>query len=69
MKAVEQEERFNQFAALHRKAVWDEVLKPLRDAKGDPNWILTSITGMGLQTNVFAILRGAIKTLNGTHVE
>jgi hypothetical protein len=63
MKAVEEEERFNQFAALHLKAVWDEVLKPLRDAKGDPNWIPTSITGMGLQTNVFAILRRRYKNI------
>jgi hypothetical protein len=61
MKTVEDEERFNQFAALHRKAVWDEVLKPLRDAKGDPNWSPTAITGMGLQTNVFAILRQRYK--------
>jgi hypothetical protein len=48
MKAVEEEERFNQFAALHLKAVWDEVLKPLRDAKGDPNWSPTSINGHGI---------------------
>jgi hypothetical protein len=31
-------ERFNQFVALHQKAVWDEVLKSVRDGMGDPNW-------------------------------
>jgi hypothetical protein len=38
MKTVEDGERFNHFVALHEKAVWDEVLKSVRDGRGDPNW-------------------------------
>ena len=56
MKTVEDGERFNQFVALHKKAVWDEVLKSVRDGMGDPNWRPNSITGMGIQAKVFAIL-------------
>ena len=48
MKTVEDGERFNQFVALHEKAVWDEVLKSVRDGMGDPNWSPNSITGMGI---------------------
>jgi hypothetical protein len=45
MKTVEDGERFNQFVALHEKAVWDEVLKSVRGGMGDANWSLNSITG------------------------
>ena len=57
MKTVEDGERFNQFVALHKKAVWNQVLKSVRDGMGDPNWSPNSITGMGIQAKVFAILR------------
>ena len=57
MKTVEDGERFNQFVALHKKAVWNQVLKSVRDGMGDPNWSPNSITGMGIQANVLAILR------------
>jgi len=66
MKTVEDGERFNQFVALHEKAVWDEVLKSVRNGMGDPNWSPNSITGMGIQANVLAILRRRYK--NGTNV-
>ncbi|MGB8628698.1 MAG: hypothetical protein WCD69_04810 [Xanthobacteraceae bacterium] len=29
---------FGRFAAKYSKSVWDEVLKPRREALGDPNW-------------------------------
>ena len=63
MKTVEDGERFNQFAALHEKAVWDEVLKSVRDGMGDANWSLNSITGMAIQANVLAILRRRYKDI------
>ena len=66
MKTVEDGERFNQFVALHKKAVWNQVLKSVRDGMGDPNWSPNSITGMGIQANVLAILRPRYK--NGTNV-
>jgi hypothetical protein len=61
MKTVEDGERFNQFVALHKKAVWNQVLKSVRDGMGDPNWRPNSITGMGIQANVLAILRRRYK--------
>jgi hypothetical protein len=58
MKEVDDAEEFNRFAARHREAVWDEVLKPLRDANGDPNWRPHSfIEGVGLQAQVLKNLR------------
>ena len=66
MKTVEDGERFNQFVALHKKAVWNQVLKSVRDGMGDANWSLNSITGMAIQANVLAILRRRYK--NGTNV-
>ena len=63
MKTVEDGERFNQFVALHKKAVWNQVLKSVRDGMGDPNWSPNSITGMGIQANVLAILRRRYKDI------
>jgi hypothetical protein len=58
MKTAADEKRFGQFAALHRKAVWDEVLKLVRDEMSDPNWKPTGwIAGMGFQARVDGILR------------
>jgi hypothetical protein len=61
MKTVEDGERFNQFVALHKKAVWNQVLKSVRDGMGNPNWSPNSITGMGIQASVLAILRRRYK--------
>ena len=63
MKTVEDGERFNQFVALHQRAVWDEVLKSVRDGMGDANWSLNSITGIAIQANVLAILRRRYKDI------
>ena len=49
-------EAFGQFAAKHRQAVWNEVLKSRRELEG-PNWWPSWITGMGYQGEVFRILR------------
>ena len=44
---------FERFAALHRQAVWDEILTPVREAKGDPHWRPTGmIEGLGYQAQV-----------------
>ena len=29
---------FEEFADRHRQAVWEEVLAPVREARGEPNW-------------------------------
>ena len=58
MKTVADEERFGQFAALHRQAVWDEVFNLVRDEIGDPNWSPTGwIAATGFQARVDGILR------------
>ena len=57
MKAVADEERFRRFAARHREAVWNDVLKIVRHEIGSPNWRPTGwIVGMGFQARVDGIL-------------
>jgi hypothetical protein len=57
MKAQADAELFRRFEAVHRTAVWGEVLKPMRDATGDPNSRPTSfMEGLGLQAKVSKIL-------------
>jgi hypothetical protein len=49
---------FGRFAAKYSKSVWDEVLKPRREALGDPNWKPKYWSeGVGYQGEVFRILR------------
>ena len=58
MKMVADEKRFRRFAALHREAVWNGVLKLVRNEIGDPNWRPTGwIMGIGFQARVDEILR------------
>jgi hypothetical protein len=57
MKMEADAEVFRLFEAVHREVVWGEVLKPMRDAKKDPNWRPTSfMEGLGLQAKVSKIL-------------
>jgi hypothetical protein len=62
MKTVEDGERFNQFVALHEKAVWDEVLKSVRVGMGDPNWSPNSITGMTTPEEALVVRFSAISS-------
>ena len=32
---------FEEFADQHRESVWEEVLAPVREARGEPNWCPT----------------------------
>jgi hypothetical protein len=58
MKTVADEEHFRRFAALHREAVWNDVLKLVCDETGDQNWRPTGwIVGMGFQAKVDGTLR------------
>ena len=61
MKETEDGQKFSDafgtFAAKYSKSVWDEVLNPRREALGDLNWKPSWIGGMGLQGEVFRILR------------
>jgi hypothetical protein len=38
MKQVTDATAFEQFADRHRQAVWEEVLAPVREARGEPNY-------------------------------
>jgi hypothetical protein len=49
-------EAFGPFAAKHRQAVWDEVLKARREMEG-PKWRPSWIEGMAYQAEVFRILQ------------
>ena len=58
MKAVEDAAEFEEFAALHRQEAWDEILAPVREARGNPHWRPTGwMEGMGYQAQVSKILR------------
>jgi hypothetical protein len=62
MKMVEDAMAFEQFADRHAESVWEEVLTPVREARGDPNWRPTRLMeGMGFQAQVSKILRERFK--------
>ena len=57
IKRQEELEEFERFEAVHAEAVWQEVLKPRREAEGDPNWRPSWMEGVSCQTQVNKILR------------
>ena len=56
MKDQEKLEEFGRFEAVYAKAVWEEVLKPRREAEGSPNWRPTWMEGLCIQNQVRKIL-------------
>jgi hypothetical protein len=63
MKNVEDAAEFEEFADLHRQAVWEEVLAPVREARGEPNWRPTRLMeGLAYQSRVSRILRERFKS-------
>jgi hypothetical protein len=62
IKNAEIAAEFELFFAQHRQAVWDEVLAPVREAKGDPNWRPSRLMeGLAFQAQVSKILRKRFK--------
>jgi hypothetical protein len=57
IKRQEELEEFERFEAAYGKAVWEEVLKPRREAEGNPNWRPSWMEGISYQTQVNKILR------------
>ena len=58
MKMVEDAAEFEQFADRHRQAVLEEVLAPVREARGEPDWRPTRLMeGLAFQAQVGKILR------------
>ena len=57
MKEADDATEFERFAAHHRQAVWDEVLRPVREAKDEPTWRPTRfMEGLAYQARVSKIL-------------
>ena len=55
---VEDATAFEEFADRHWQAVWDEILAPVRVARGEPNWRPTRLMeGFAFQAQVGKILR------------
>lgn len=44
------------FAAFHCRAMWDEVLRPIRDARGGSNWQPNFMEAMTYQSHVNKVL-------------
>jgi hypothetical protein len=58
MKQVADAVAFEEFVDRHRQAVWDEVLAPMREARGEPNWRpIRWMEGLAFQAQVGKILR------------
>ena len=58
MKEAAVAAKFEAFANAHRGAVWEEVLAPRRQARGDPNWHPSGwMEAMAFQSEVSRILR------------
>jgi hypothetical protein len=55
MKKQEELEEFSRFEAAHGKTLWEEVLKPRREAEG-PNWRPNWMEGVRYQSEVYRIL-------------
>jgi hypothetical protein len=57
MKTADDLAEFERFAAHHSEAVWDEALRPVREAKDDPTWRPTKfMEGLAYQARVSKIL-------------
>ena len=62
MKQVTDAMAFEEFAGRHRHAVWNEVLGPMRAARGEPNYRPTRLMeGLAFQAQVGKILRERFK--------
>jgi hypothetical protein len=58
MKMVADAMAFEDFADRHRQAIWEEVLAPVREARGEPNWRPTRLLeGYAFQAQVRKALR------------
>jgi hypothetical protein len=58
MKQVADVAAFEDFADRHRESVWEEVLAPLREARGEPSWRPNGLMeGYAFQAKVSKILR------------
>jgi len=65
MKNAADAAKFEEFAARYSAAVWDAVLAPARQTKGDPYWRPTGfMEGLRFQSEVSRILRSYYSQLH-----
>ena len=58
MKMVEDAAEFEEFSDRHAESIWEEVLAPVREARGEPNWRPTRLMeGFAFQAQVSRIMR------------
>ncbi len=57
MKHEEDLEEFGRFQAVYSRAAWDQVLKPRRQAGGNPNWQPSWMEGVYYERRVCNVLR------------
>jgi hypothetical protein len=64
MKTAEEEAKFEAFTAVHEGAVWDEVLAPERERRGQPDWRPSSfMEGLAFQSQVNRVLHERFNAL------
>jgi hypothetical protein len=67
MKTAEDQVEFEAFAAVHQRAVWDEVLLPECKRRGQPNWRPSSfMEGLAFQSQVNKVLHEQFKVARAT---
>ena len=67
MKTAEDQAEFEAFAAVHQRAVWDEVLLPECKRRGQPNWRPSSfMEGLAFQSQVNKVLHDQFKVARAT---
>jgi hypothetical protein len=67
MKMMEDAAEFEQLADRHSHSVWEEVLAPVRQARGDPNWRPSRLMeGYAFQAQVSRILRERFEIASAT---
>jgi hypothetical protein len=68
IKQVADAAAFEAFADRHRQSVWEEVLAPVRQTRGEPNWYPTGfMEGLAFQAQVSRILREQFQMVRATN--
>jgi hypothetical protein len=70
MKPAEEQAKFEAYAAVHQRAVWDEVLSPERKRRGQLDWRPSSfMEGLAIQSQVSKILHEQFKVARVTRAK
>jgi|ERR1700730_6288358 len=70
MKQVADAAAFEEFTERHRQAVWNEVLGPVRETRGEPNWYPSRLMeGLAFQAQVGKIMRERFEEVRATELQ